>query len=895
MKKYLLLISLIPAFIIQIQAQDREVITYDTIVEMSVIKRTVIEKKIIDTEGNEQTLPTEIREENTASQQIIFEDKNVQNTQPQVVEEEAPAPSAPATTTVSGDVRGGTGIIQGRVFNAINNEPIMFANVVIEGTSVGATTDLDGNYAITGLKPALYNVQISYIGFDEKTFYEIQVSNSRPTTQDFAMEETTAELEEVVVRASPFRKTEESPVSLRTIGVAEIQRNPGGGRDISRVVQSLPGVTSTASFRNDLLIRGGAPNENRFYLDDVEVPNINHFATQGASGGPVGLINVDFIREVDFFSGAFPANRGNALSSVFNFKQKDGRNDRLGLTATIGASDAGITLEGPIGKKTTFLASARQSYLQFLFQAIGLPFLPTYNDFQIKTKTRFDQKNELTFIGLGAIDNFTLNKERGFSRLADIENPTDEDRDAVESEQYLLDNLPINEQWNYTNGLVYKRYAENGFWTFVLSRNMLNNTAIKYENNTENEEDLILNYQSQEIENKFRAEHTTRFNGFKLTYGTNYEYAKYNNTTFNRISTPAGPFTVNYNTDFDFHKYGLFGQISKKFAEDRLVLSLGVRADANSYSDEMSNPLEQLSPRFSLAYALTERLSLNLNSGIYYQLPPYTIMGYKDENGTLINKENGVSYIRNTHAVAGLELNTAKDSKITLEGFYKLYDNYPFLLRDSINLANLGGDFGVIGNEPTVSNKQGRTYGLEFLFQQRLYKGFYGIVSYTLGWSEFEDKNGEFIPSSWDSRHTVNLTGGKRFKRNWEIGVNWRMQSGLPFTPFDVERSALIENWSVRGVGLLDWDRLNTERYAAIHTLDMRVDKKWFFKRWSLNLYLDIQNIYGNALAQDILLLDRDELGNPQIDPNNSASYLTKFLTSDNGTTLPTIGVVVAF
>ncbi len=904
MKHYLVLLSLFFAFNVQIKAQDysneKEIITYDTIIDVSVVRRTITEMKVTDENGNERMIPADTDEETINSEQLIFRDQNPQitttNTSSEPVVEIPETPvSTPPVSTNSGDVTGGGGIVQGRVYNGINNEPAMFANVVIQGTSTGATTDLDGNYSITGLTPGLYNVVVSYVGFSEKTLYEIQVSNSKPAKADFALEEASTALEEVVVRASPFKKTEESPVSLRTIGVAEIQRNPGGGRDISKVVQSLPGVTSASSFRNDLLIRGGAPNENRFYLDDVEVPNINHFATQGASGGPVGLINVDFIREVDFFSGAFPANRGNALSSVFNFKQRDGRDDRLGFTATIGASDTGLTLEGPIGKKTTFLASARQSYLQLLFKAIGLPFLPTYNDFQIKTKTRFDQKNELTFIGLGAIDLFSLNLDRGYSRLTDIEDPTQEDRDAVEPEQYLLDNLPVNEQWNYTNGFVYKRYAENGYWTFVLSRNMLNNTAIKYENNIETDENLILDYSSQEIENKFRVEHTSTFNGFKLTYGTNYEFAKYNNKTLNRISTPAGPFTVNYSSAFEFHKYGLFGQLSKKWNDDRLVLSLGLRTDGNSYSDDMSNPLEQLSPRISMAYAFTERFSVNLNTGIYYQLPPYTIMGYKDESGDLINKENGVSYIRNTHVVGGVELNTATDSKITLEGFYKLYDNYPFLIRDSLNLANLGGDFGVIGNEPTTSSKQGRTYGLEFLFQQRLYKGFYGIVSYTLGWSEFEDKNGDFVPSSWDSRHTVNLTGGKRFARNWEVGINWRLQSGLPYTPFDVSRSALIQNWEVRGVGLLDYNRLNTERYEGISTLDFRVDKKWFFKKWSLNLYLDIENAYGSAVSQDILLLQRDEAGNPIIDPNNPLSYQTKFLSSDTGTTLPTIGVVVAF
>jgi len=789
----------------------------------------------------------------------------------------------------------GTGIIQGRVYNAINNEPIMFAGVAVEGTSIGTTTDMQGNYAIIGLAPGLYNVQVTYVGFEERTAYEIQVSNSRPTTLDFALEETTSNLEEVVVRASPFRKTEESPVSLRTIGVAEIQRNPGGGRDISKVVQSLPGVTTTASFRNDLLIRGGAPNENRFYIDDVEVPNINHYATQGASGGPVGLINVDFIREVDFYSGAFTANRGNALSSVFNFKQKDGRNDRLGITGTIGASDAGITLEGPIGKKTTFLASARQSYFQFLFEFIGLPYLPTYNDFQVKVKTRFDQKNELTFIGLGAIDRFALNLGMGYSRLPELDNPAQADIEAIEAEQFILDTYPANGQWNYTNGLVYKRYSENGFSTFVLSRNMLNNEATKYEDNIENDDNVIFNYKSQEIENKLRIEQTTRFNGFKWNYGVNYQLTKYNNATFNQVVTPTGLLTVDYFTKFSFVQYGLFAQISKKAMDDRLALSFGVRTDANSYSDAMSNPLDQVSPRFSLAYALNKRLSFNFNSGIYYQLPPYTVMGYKDENEVLINKKNGVSFIRNTHAVAGLEWNTEMDSKITVEGFYKFYDNYPFLLRDSINLANLGGDFGVIGNEPTVSDKQGRTYGIEFLFQQRLYKGFYGIFSYTMGWSEFEDKNGDFTPSSWDSRHTINVTGGRRFKGNWEVGINWRFQSGLPYTPFNVARSSLIENWSVRNAGIPDWNRLNTERYIAAHTLDVRVDKKWFLKNRSINIYLDIENMYDNPLAQNILVLDRNPDGAPQVNPNNQSSYLTKLIPSENGTTIPTLGVVVTF
>jgi hypothetical protein len=779
-----------------------------------------------------------------------------------------------------------SGIIKGQITDALSNEPIPFANVLLLDSDKGTTTDIDGKYEITGITPGLYDVRASYLGYGEQTEYEIQVTNAKPATVDFALSESSQNLEEVVVKASPFRKTEESPLSLRTIGVAEIQRNPGGNRDISRVIQTLPGVTAPSGFRNDLVIRGGAPNENRFYLDGVEVPNINHFATQGASGGPVGLINVNFIREVDFYSGAFPANRGNSLSSVLEFRQRDGRDDRMGGTFMLSATDIGLTLEGPIGDKVTYLLSARRSYLQLLFKAIGLPFLPTYNDFQAKIKYKIDKRNEITFIGLGAIDQFTLNL----------------DANETEEQQFLLNQLPVSPQWNYTNGLVYKRYNDNGFFTFVLSRNMLNNESEKYfQNDDSSEDNLTLRYRSQEIENKFRAEHDLRLGDFKLNYGINYEYVKYNNSTFNRIFTGAGSQTINFSSDLDLNRYGLFAQGSRKLLQDRLVLSLGFRMDANDYSSDMSNLLEQFSPRFSLSYALTERLSFNFNTGRYYQLPPYTVLGYR-EQGRLVNRDNGIRYISNDHIVAGFEFNTASSSKISIEGYYKRYYDYPFLLRDSVALANLGGDFGVLGNEPVVPRADGRTYGMEVLFQQRLFKGFYGIASYTLGWSEFEDKDGNFVPSSWDARHITNVVLGKRFGKDWEVGVNWRFQSGLPFTPLS-DASALVLNWDVNGRGIRDFGQLNTRRNMLSNTIDIRIDKKWFFEKWSLNLFLDVENVTGNAVGDEQFILDRplDENGQPigpgvivnPDAPKEAQRYRLKAINTATGTVLPSIGAMV--
>ena len=451
-----------------------------------------------------------------------------------------------------------SGVIKGSIKDKLTNMPIIGANIVLVETSYGSSSDLDGKYELLGLKPGIYNIQVSYIGYETISQSEIEVQGVRPTIFNFELIENLNKLDEVVIKAASFNKTAESPVSLRTIGVSEIKRNPGGNRDISRVIQSLPGVTSTASFRNDLIIRGGAPNENRFFIDDIEVPVINHFATQGSSGGPAGMINVDFVREVDFYSGAFPVSRGNALSSVFNFKLKDGRDDRIGMTATAGATDIGITLDGPLGDKSTFLLSARRSYLQLLFKAIGLPFLPTYTDFNTKYKYKIDNKNEVTFIGLGAIDDFTLNSEAN----------------ETEAKQFILGRLPVNTQWNYTNGIAYKHYGESGYTTLVLSRNMLNNEATKYFNNDESvASNLILKYKSQEIENKVRLETFQKKSGWNFNIGTSYEFAKYSNSTFNKIYTNVGPDEINYSNQFSLHKYGFYGSLNRKYFKDKLSIS----------------------------------------------------------------------------------------------------------------------------------------------------------------------------------------------------------------------------------------------------------------------------------------------------------------------------------
>jgi hypothetical protein len=777
--------------------------------------------------------------------------------------------------------------IKGKVFNPINNEPVPFANVVVQGTSIGSVTDIDGNFEILNLEPKLYNIEVSSVGYEKAVVFEVQTFNNKPSFLNIEMRENSALLKEVEITASPFTKKEEAPVSMRTIGVSEIERNPGGNRDISRVIQSLPGVASPPSFRNDIIIRGGAPNENRFYLDGIEVPNINHFATQGASGGPVGLINVNFIREVDFYSSAFPADRGNALSSVFDFSLKEGNPEKIKSNITVGSSDYGLTLDGPIGDKTTYIFSVRRSYLQFLFSVLKLPFLPIYNDGQYKIKHKINDKNEITFIGLGAYDQFEINESV---------NDGVTDQETIDRNDYILGNLASNDQWSYTVGASYKHFADQSFQQIVVSRNHLDNRAKKYKNNDESiPSNKILDYISQEIENKIRIEHTWRKNGWKWNVGGGYENTLYTNRTYSKFVTTSGiEATSKFKSTLFLNKYIGFSQLSKGLMANRLKLSLGLRTEMVGYNKSMMNPLNQLSPRFSLSYVFAPKWSFNASVGRYFQLPPFTLLGYRDNGNNLINKQNNVSFIQCDHFVAGVEFLPYTNTKISVEGFYKVYDKYPFLLRDSVSLANLGSDFGVIGNEPAVSLSQGRAYGLEFLIQQKLTKGFYGILAVTLVRSEFQDKNGTFKPSSWDNGQVISLTAGKKFKGNWELGARFRYLGGSPYTPYDQALSGVRANWDIRGVGILDYDRLNEERNSAVHQLDVRLDKRWFFTKWSLDLYLDIQNIYNyQAPVAPFIDVIRDANGNPLVDPTDPNSYQTKVVDNFTGTLLPSIGIII--
>ncbi|NDB30019.1 TonB-dependent receptor, partial [archaeon] len=507
------------------------------------------------------------------------------------------------------------GNLVGEVLDKNTQKPLLGANIQIVNTNYTTLSDSLGKFSFKGIPTGQYHIVINYVGSIPYHLYNVIVGsgNINYITAELLPLETT--LKEVVVgnvKKSVRAATLETPLSIQKLTSEEIKSSPGSNFDISKVVQTLPGVTGSATtgagFRNDIIVRGGAPNENVFYLDGIEIPVINHFSTQGSAGGPQGILNVSFIDEVKLSSSAFDAKYDNALSSVFEFKQKKGNSEKIQGNFRLGATEVASTLEGPLSKssKTTFLLSARRSYLQFLFNVLDLPIRPNYWDFQYKVSHQIDNKTTLTFLGIGAIDKFYYVAPK---------NSTPEKR-------FALNVAPSINQWSYTVGASLKKLINKGYWNMSISRSHLNNVNEKYEDNLNPiKGEKTFDYTSNDISNNIRFDITKSFLGLKWTTGANLQFIEYDNATYQLLPKPyidsalypfylPAPNYYQYATNLNYRKYGAFFQIGKRAFNNRLGISAGIRTDGNGFNTAGRAFYNRLSPRIGLSFVLTDKINL---------------------------------------------------------------------------------------------------------------------------------------------------------------------------------------------------------------------------------------------------------------------------------------------
>lgn len=766
--------------------------------------------------------------------------------------------------------------VSGRVIDRLTREPVPYAAVVVAGQEqCGASTDSLGRFRIERVQPGISRLQVSSMGYRTTFTPEYLVSASTPFIE-IEIDEDATQLEAVTVRPTPFRTSVEVPVGMQVIGVREIEKSPGANRDVSRIVRSYPGVAfSPVGYRNDLIVRGGGPSENKFYMDGIEIPNINHFATQGATGGPVSIVNADLVREINFYTGAFPADRSGALSSVLDFSLRDGDPEKQNFKATLGASEVGVSGNGHIGRRTTYLFSLRQSYLQLLFKMLGLPFLPNYIDGQVKVKTRLSEHDEVTFHALAGFDNMRLN--------------VDEEGEEAE---YLLSYLPRIRQETFTVGASWRHYAGRHVQTLSLSHNYLNNRNLKYRNNdASTEENLILRLRGVEQKSALRFENRTYAGRWTLREGAELTWTHYANDTRQRLYTDEALLS-DYSTRLGIVGWGLFAGADYASADKRLTASAGLRADGCDYSVRMARPWHQLSPRASVRYSFNENWSVSGSAGLYWQLPPLTALGFKQE-GQLVNES--LRYLHVWQFGAGGEWRLRDRLAVSLTGFYKLYGDVPTSVADGIPLLCKGNDYGVVGNELLVPTAEGRAYGVEALARWQVPGRLNIVGSVTLYRSEYcADRSAPYLPSAWDNRFVVNVSGTWDLPRSWSVGMRLSAVGGSPYTPYDEEKSSLVEAWDAQGRPYYDYTQYNARRLDAFAQLDVRVDKTFYFRRCMLGFYIDLQNVTVSKLRQPDVLMSTGVVENPEA-PLAEQRYRMKRIAQVSGTLLPTLGITVEF
>jgi outer membrane receptor for ferrienterochelin and colicin len=705
------------------------------------------------------------------------------------------------------------GEITGEVLDKYTQSYLEGVYVEILGTTLTVKTNNSGTFIIKDILPGVYEVRFTNVNYQTYTATSVVISSGIQT-------KITAELlqlstDEIIIESSLFQKPVDASVSYKTLSFEELRRFPGGLEDIGRIIQSLPGAALTNDGRNDIVVRGGSPSENLFVVDGFLVNNINHFGSQGATGGPLSIINLDFIREVNFLTGGFSAKYGDKLSSVSEIKLREGNTNKFSGKINLSGTGFGANLEGPLPfkKKSSWLVSARRSYLDLIFNASGFSFVPEYTDFQVNVHYHLNSKNFLSFSSLGAIDKVRFNN-------SNEENKQNNER------------ILTNNQNSYSAGLSLKSLLSgNSFSQIILSRNFTNYLFAKRDTNFIE----TFSNRSREGDIQLKAEYSVKpesesFLTFGITGQTillDYNINKSADTldyidpsTGNKVIVPAIQILQNKRT----YKASAYAELNRTFMK-RLKVTAGIRYD---YFD-LINQKNYLSPRVSFTFTINPKLNFTGSYGIFYQSPSYIwLLG---SPGNLNLKD-----IRADHYIAGIEYLFDESTKLTIEGYYKKYSNYPVSnVRPYLILANNGGfeTQNSFGLESLSSDGKGTAKGIELFLQKTLTKSLYGSFSFSYSDVKYTALDGIERRSDYDNRYILNASFGYRIGREWEISAKIRLSGGRPYTP--------INNTD----GTIDYTKYNSLTLPVYHRLDVRAEKRWNFTKWTLTTYIDIQNIYN--------------------------------------------------
>jgi outer membrane receptor protein involved in Fe transport len=780
-----------------------------------------------------------------------------------------------------------TGFISGRVSDSGTNEPLPGVNIVIiEQENTGGATNTGGDFIIK-VPVGSYSVKASLIGYATVIKTDVIVKTGQVSWLPVQLSETSLELSEISVKADYFdRALMENNLSTIVLGAEEVKRSPGSLQDFQRILQSLAGVSFSKDKTNELLVRGGSPDENLTVLDNIEIHSTNHYPNEINSGGPINMINVDMIQDISFSTGGFISKYGDKLSSVINISTREGnRLQPFKVKINLLNTGIGTIMEGAINQgQGSWIVSIRKSYADLIKDVIGLSSAPEYYDIQFKLAYEISPKHKIICSGIYGNDRLF---DEGESDNTDIQLAGKTDsvslyKEDINQFQYAI-GTTLRSIWSGSLfsllTIYYSRYSYNNSETELFTARNYNTGGEVYHsellksrleyaaNNSIGSLGIKCEYiwnLTKDNQLEFGAlVKTDEFMRSSYTCGDSTRY----DILENGWDTPDDKYILQVPSTAEYQE-GLFkNQKSYAFlndrislSDDRLILNLGLRYDYFSYNNKGN-----FSPRFSITYCLSAGLNnVNFAYGDYYQTQNYPT--YMDRYKSEINR-----YLNNTHArhfVLGYNHILDEGLMLTLEGYLKKYYDIP-VREDFIHYNDR-----TFRSEKIINMGRQSIYGIDFLIQQKMVKNYYGTISYSRMWSKVNDPRigmeGNTYPSDYDYPHIFSIVFGRRFSslreklnnapfyikypsyllpfsNDMEISARWRFASGRAYTPqIFITTEQFYEGgsrWS-RG-NWISSDKKNSERYADYHRLDLSFSSRYNFENWSLTVYLSVENIYN--------------------------------------------------
>lgn len=731
-----------------------------------------------------------------------------------------------------------TQTISGKIFDEASHAPLTGAVIVLVGaTATGTVTDIDGNFSLAGVPIGRQSVKVSYTGYEDRVMNDILVTAGKEVHIDVSMQERLHKLDEVTVSYSRSKdktrtNNEMAQVSARSFNVDETKRYAGALGDPSRMAANFAGVISGNDSRNDIVVRGNSPTGMLWQLEGLNIPNPNHYGSLTTTGGPISMLNNNNIDKSDFFTSAFPAQYGNALSGVFDIRLRDGNRNKSEFLAQVGFNGFELGAEGPLGKnkRTSYVINYRYSTLG-VFQKMGIDFgsgsaTPLYQDLNFKVTSQVSKKSKLCLFGVS-----------GKSKIDFLGNEVD----TSKVELYSAD--PFTDERNKFGTTVTGAYYE-----YQLS----DKTSMRF---TAGYSGIMQEYKADSLSHTDRRPIPDAYG--KLTNGkitgmwsmTHKMNARnniqagltYDQTSFNLLNKDIDPFgaeTVYINKTGSFGLAQAYAQWKHRYSE-KLSSVVGAHGQYITLNERMA-----VEPRASLRYALGARQAVSVGYGMHHQAQNvYTYFSQTNTPAGPALTNRNLDFTRAHHMVLTYDWNVTEHLRMKAETYYQVLGNVPVEQRaTAFSVLNMGADFGVVDVDSLVNKGKGHNYGAELTVERFFDKGFYFLVTASVFNSRYAGSDGIERNTTFNTGRVLNVLAGKEFRvgrKGSVLALNVKMSSvgGRYMTPLDLAASRAAGHSVYR-------DNLAySERQPDYFRTDVKIAYRKEYKKSTLELAVDLQNL----------------------------------------------------